>query len=47
MALKQQCIYCLSDTIAIRMIGIYVGSPKKVDLWECRECHGIWSNKSK
>jgi hypothetical protein len=42
MTLKQECKYCLNKTIALRIQGFYIGSDKKVKLWECRSCGGIW-----
>ncbi len=47
MSLKQICQYCGEKTIAKRILGFYVGSSEQVKLWECRECHSIWSNKTK
>jgi hypothetical protein len=46
MTLKQKCPYCAEDTLAKRLLGFYVGSPKQIKLWECRECKGIWSVKT-
>jgi hypothetical protein len=28
------------------MIGFYLGSDEKKKRWECRECKGIWADKS-
>ncbi len=47
MSLKQTCKYCAKRTLAKRLVGYYVGSNDRVNLWECRECGGIWSNKTK
>ena len=46
MALKQKCPFCDNMTIAKRLRGFYIGSSEQVKLWECRECFGIWSNKT-
>jgi hypothetical protein len=47
MSLKQTCKYCNNATLAKRLLGFYVGSNERLKLWECRECGGIWSNKTK
>ena len=47
MSLKQTCKYCNTPTLAKRILGFYMGSNDKIKLWECRECGGIWSNKTK
>ncbi len=46
MSLRQTCKYCGSETLAVRLLGFYVGSNKQANLWECRECFGIWSEKT-
>lgn len=47
MALRKECPYCKTKTIAKRLVAYYVGSELDVKIWECRECLGIWSNKTK
>lgn len=42
MSLKQKCNECGLKTVALRIQGFYIGSPKKVKLWECRNCGNIW-----
>jgi|13_taG_2_1085334.scaffolds.fasta_scaffold09077_6 transposase-like protein len=46
LALKQQCPFCVLETIPRRVMGFYVGSPNRVQLWECRECKSLWSEKT-
>lgn len=46
MSLKQTCKYCKVATLAVRLHGFYIGSPEQVKLWECRNCCGIWSEKT-
>ena len=46
MTLKKKCPYCEVRTIAKRLTGYYIGSELNVKLWECRECFGLWSNKT-
>ena len=36
MSLRQTCKYCGEETLAVRLLGFYVGSNKQADLWECR-----------
>lgn len=45
MALREKCPDCGLDTIPRRILGFYVGSPQRVKIWECRECHFLWSEK--
>ncbi len=45
MALREECSYCGANTIPRRILGFYVGSPNSVKIWECRECHALWSEK--
>jgi len=47
MGLKQNCPVCNMQTIPKRVIGVYVGSADSIKVWECRECFGLWSNKTK
>lgn len=42
MTLRQKCRDCGESTIALRIQGFYIGSTKKVKLWECRNCGNIW-----
>ena len=45
MALRERCSNCGVETIPRRILGFYVGSPQRVKIWECRECHSLWSEK--
>ena len=43
MALREQCFLCGEHTIPKRIHGVYIGSPKTLKIWECRECKALWS----
>ena len=45
MGLKLVCPHCGLKTIAIRIIGMYVGKPNSIKIWECRECLGLWAGE--
>ena len=47
MGLKQNCPVCNMQTIPRRIIGVYVGCAHSIKVWECRECFGLWTNKTK
>jgi len=47
MALKEVCRYCNELTIPRRIKGFYLGSDEQVNLWECRHCLVVWSNKTR
>jgi ribosomal protein L37AE/L43A len=46
MALREQCFLCGEHTIPRRIHGVYLGSPKTLKIWECRECKALWSDKT-
>tara|TARA_R110000824_G_scaffold171821_4_gene349500 strand:+ start:1409 stop:1588 length:180 start_codon:yes stop_codon:yes gene_type:complete len=44
MGLKSTCPHCANRTIPKRIVGVYIGAPNSIKIWECRDCFGLWSD---
>ncbi len=45
MGLRMVCPHCAFRTIPKRIVGMYVGKPNSIKIWECRECLGLWAGE--
>jgi len=42
MPLKRVCPACSKETIALRLVGKYIGNGGKIHIWQCRLCEHLW-----